>query len=99
MRFSTPLAIGVVALTLGCQPATEPTEVPATKPVQPPPSTEASIGGFAWTTASPESQGMCGSTKQLGCTKTLQAVWNGISDPRYNTKRFTVIRNDKVIAP
>jgi CubicO group peptidase (beta-lactamase class C family) len=55
------------------------------------------IGGFSWTTATPESQGMCGSVRQLGCTKTLQQLWNGISSSIYNTKRLVVIRNDKVI--
>jgi CubicO group peptidase (beta-lactamase class C family) len=40
---------------------------------------------------------MCGSIKQLGCAKTLQQVWSGISNIRYQTKRFLVIRNDKVI--
>jgi len=40
---------------------------------------------------------MCGSTRQLGCTTTLQSIWSRISSPRHNTKRFVVIRNDKVI--
>jgi CubicO group peptidase (beta-lactamase class C family) len=40
---------------------------------------------------------MCGSTLQLGCTATLDQIWSAISDPRHNTKRFVVIRNDKVI--
>jgi CubicO group peptidase (beta-lactamase class C family) len=40
---------------------------------------------------------MCGSIKQLGCTKTLQLIWSRIADPIYNTKRFIVIRNDRVI--
>jgi CubicO group peptidase (beta-lactamase class C family) len=53
--------------------------------------------GFQWGSATPESQGMCGASIQLGCTKTLEQIWNGISDPRHNTKRFTVIRNDRVI--
>jgi CubicO group peptidase (beta-lactamase class C family) len=53
--------------------------------------------GFKWAHATPESQGMCGSLIQLGCTTTLEAVWNGISDPKYNTKRLIIIRNDKVI--
>ena len=34
---------------------------------------------------------------QLGCTKTLEQIWTTISDPKHNTKRFIVIRNDKVI--
>jgi CubicO group peptidase (beta-lactamase class C family) len=40
---------------------------------------------------------MCGSVKQLGCTRTLQQVWAGISNTRYYTRRFLVIRNDRVI--
>ena len=40
---------------------------------------------------------MCGSIRQLGCSKTLQQVWNGISAAKYNTKRLVVIRNDKII--
>ena len=55
------------------------------------------MDGFQWGSATPESQGMCGSSTQLGCTKTLEQIWTGISDPRHNTKRFTVIRNDRVI--
>ncbi|MEO7987751.1 MAG: serine hydrolase domain-containing protein, partial [Gemmatimonadales bacterium] len=53
--------------------------------------------GFRWGSATPESQGMCGSVKRLGCTRTLTQLWNGISNSRYNTKRLIVIRNDKVI--
>lgn len=40
---------------------------------------------------------MCGSTRQLGCTKTLEEIWTAISDPKHNTKRLVIIRNDKVI--
>jgi CubicO group peptidase (beta-lactamase class C family) len=40
---------------------------------------------------------MCGSNKQLGCTTTLDEIWSAISDPKHNTKRLVVIRNDKVI--
>ena len=40
---------------------------------------------------------MCGTQKLLGCTRTLQQVWNTINKPLYNTKRLLVIRNDKVI--
>jgi CubicO group peptidase (beta-lactamase class C family) len=61
------------------------------------PLTTAVTSGFTWSSATPESQGMCGSTKQLGCTKTLLQIWTSISNPRHNTKRFIVIRNDKVI--
>lgn len=53
--------------------------------------------GFHWGTGTPESQGMCGSTKQLGCKKTLLQIWTDINNPKYNTKHFIVIRNDKVI--
>jgi CubicO group peptidase (beta-lactamase class C family) len=83
-----------MVLALGC--ASE----PPTAPDPPPPRvsvTAALTGGFNWGSATPESQGMCGSTRQLGCTKTLQGIWNTISNPKHNTKRFTVIRNDKVI--
>jgi CubicO group peptidase (beta-lactamase class C family) len=40
---------------------------------------------------------MCGSTRQLGCSTTLEQIWTTISNPRHNTKRFVVIRNDQVI--
>jgi hypothetical protein len=40
---------------------------------------------------------MCESTAQLGCTTTLEQIWAGISHRRYNTKRFVVIRNDRII--
>ena len=53
--------------------------------------------GFQWGTAPPESQGMCGSIKRLGCTRTLLSIWNTISNPKHNTKKFVVIRNDKII--
>jgi len=53
--------------------------------------------GFHWTTASPESQGMCGTVKVLGCTKTLGSIWNNINLTRYQTKRLLIIRNDKII--
>jgi CubicO group peptidase (beta-lactamase class C family) len=89
-----PLLLGSFIALVGCatEPGTAPTpEAPPLKP------TAAAVEGFRWSSATPESQGMCGSIKQLGCTKTLLNVWNGIRDPRYNTKRFLVIRNDKVI--
>jgi CubicO group peptidase (beta-lactamase class C family) len=95
MRHPALGAIGVVVLTLGCQSATEPDRVPDAVPVVA--DSAALYAGFAWTTATPESQGMCGSVQQLGCTKTLQQLWNGISSSIYNTKRLVVIRNDKVI--
>src|SRR5919112_970037 len=52
---------------------------------------------FAWGSATPESQGMCGSTLQLGCTSTLEQIWTAISDRKHNSKRFAVIRNDMVV--
>jgi CubicO group peptidase (beta-lactamase class C family) len=55
------------------------------------------MDGFQWGSATPETQGMCGTAIELGCTKTLEQIWNSISDPRHNTRRFTVIRNDRVI--
>ena len=81
-------------LALGCG-NTEPPTVPEAAPRMS--VTPAPTGGFRWRSATPESQGMCGSTRQLGCTKTLLEIWNDISNPKYNTKRFIVIRNDKVI--
>ncbi|HEX3275133.1 MAG TPA: serine hydrolase domain-containing protein [Gemmatimonadales bacterium] len=53
--------------------------------------------GFAWGSATPESQGLCGSALQLGCTRTLASIWSTISDPKFNTMRLVVIRNDKVV--
>src|SRR5215216_2225620 len=91
-RGGIPAAL--VLLGLGCRSTDPPT---APEPAPPISAILSSTGGFSWTSATPESQGMCGSTKQLGCTKTLQGIWSGINDPRYNTKRFIVIRNDKVI--
>jgi CubicO group peptidase (beta-lactamase class C family) len=87
------IAIPLLALALGC--VTEPSTAPeATRRTSP---ALTAIAGFSWRTASPESQGMCGSIKRLGCTKTLQLIWSRIADPIYNTKRFIVIRNDRVI--
>ncbi|HZA98171.1 MAG TPA: serine hydrolase domain-containing protein [Gemmatimonadales bacterium] len=90
-------ALPLVALALGCG-QTDPPSAP-TDPPEAPPGISAAIttGGFSWTTATPESQGMCGTTKRLGCTKTLQNIWNSISNPIHNTKRFLVIRNDRII--
>jgi CubicO group peptidase (beta-lactamase class C family) len=86
-----------VVLTLGCA-STEPSTTPPAPPL--PPKVAAAVAttvGFKWGSATPESQGMCGSTLQLGCTTTLQQIWNSINVPLYNTKRFIVIRNDKVV--
>jgi CubicO group peptidase (beta-lactamase class C family) len=91
-RFS--LALPLVVLASGCQT----TDPPTTPDAAPRPSTALTATGvFSWGTASPESQGMCGSTKQLGCTRTLLSIWYTISNPIHNTKRFLVIRNDKVV--
>ncbi|HET7468650.1 MAG TPA: serine hydrolase, partial [Gemmatimonadales bacterium] len=84
-----------LVLALACSnadDATSPTPVPA-PPLEPATAT----AGFSWGSGTPESQGMCGSTLQLGCTRTLLDIWTSISDPKYNTMRFVVIRNDKVI--
>jgi CubicO group peptidase (beta-lactamase class C family) len=87
----------LVMLTLGCA-STEPSTTPPAPPL--PPKVAAAVAttvGFKWGSATPESQGMCGSALQLGCTTTLLQIWNSISNPIHNTKRFVVIRNDKVI--
>jgi len=87
-------AMPLVGLALGCGNA-EPPDAPDAVPEM---GIVAALPvGFRWGSATPESQGMCGSTLQLGCTKTLLDIWTDISDPKYNTKRFIVIRNDKVI--
>src|SRR5215210_4681791 len=90
----------LIVLALGCasEPASPPppeTSTPDT-PASPTPPTPPTTA-FSWGSATPESQGMCGSTRQLGCTSTLDQIWTAISDPRHNTKRFVVIRNDKVV--
>jgi CubicO group peptidase (beta-lactamase class C family) len=87
------VAAPLLLLALGCgaESAGPPDlGVPDTVPAAP---TEA----FQWGSATPESQGMCGSTPQLGCTATLEQIWTAISDRKHNTRRFVVIRNDKVI--
>ena len=80
---------------LGCRSPTEPSRVSEAIPVRG--DTATLTTGFVWTRATPESQGMCGSIRQLGCSKTLQQVWNGISATKYNSKRLVVIRNDRII--
>jgi CubicO group peptidase (beta-lactamase class C family) len=88
------LAIPLVVLAIGCG-STDP---PSAPPAEPRTSVAAAVTGvFSWGSATPESQGMCGSTRQLGCTKTLLSIWNTISSPKHYTRRFLVIRNDKVI--
>jgi CubicO group peptidase (beta-lactamase class C family) len=85
----------LVTLALGCR-ITEPTPEPRvpTKSI----ATADSVGpGFRWVSATPESQGMCGSVKVLGCTKTLNYIWNNIRPTQYQTKRLLIIRNDKII--
>ena len=88
------VAIPLVVLAIGCG-STDPPTAPAAAPSAI--VTAALTGGFSWGSATPESQGMCGSTKQLGCTNTLLSIWNVIKDPKHYTRRFIVIRNDKVI--
>jgi CubicO group peptidase (beta-lactamase class C family) len=95
MAYSLPriltMPLAVVALACGTEPPSQPEAgAPDSVPTAPAP-------GFSWDSATPESQGMCGSELQLGCTTTLDQIWTAISDPRHNTKRFVVIRNDKVI--
>jgi CubicO group peptidase (beta-lactamase class C family) len=96
MRHLAPIVpLSLLALA-GCG-ITEPPSSPE-PPLRVPAAPRASVtGGFRWSSGTPESQGMCGSTKRLGCTKTLQQIWNGINLAKHNTKRFIVIRNDKVI--
>jgi CubicO group peptidase (beta-lactamase class C family) len=86
------VALPLVVLASGCQ-----TNEPSTAPEAAPPQIAALVTGFTWGLATPESQGMCGSIRQLGCTTTLLSIWNTIRNPIHNTKRFLVIRNDKVI--
>jgi CubicO group peptidase (beta-lactamase class C family) len=86
-----PLAL----LLTGCAGLDQPTGPPVTEAV--PAAVAAVTTGFAWGSATPESQGMCGSALQLGCTRTLSSIWTTISDPKFNTMRFIVIRNDKVV--
>src|SRR5688500_8477431 len=94
-RIRPAVAIPLVALAIGCQ-VTEPGAAPEAAP--PTAATRAApTAGFRWAVSTPESHGMCGSTLQLGCTKTLQQIWTDISNPKHNTKRFVVIRNDRVI--
>ena len=82
-------------LAVGCQ-VTEPATGPETAPPTGVTPTDP-VAAFRWNLSAPESHGMCGSILQLGCTKTLQQIWTDISNPKHNTKRFIVIRNDRVI--
>ena len=88
------LIVGASVAVLGCGSTDQPAPPEAVTPDSVPTGT---APGFSWGSATPESQGMCGSTLQLGCTTTLDGIWSALSDPRHNTKRFVVIRNDKVI--
>lgn len=92
-RLAPPIiTIPLVVLAVGCR------DLPtAPDPVPPTSITATPAVSFLWGSGTPESQGMCGSIKQLGCTKTLQQIWTDISNPKYNTKRFLIIRNDKVV--
>lgn len=89
------VAIPLAVLLLGC--GTESPAEPEDAPAPPDVPAAAPADTFRWGSATPESQGMCGSTPQLGCTTTLDQIWTAISHPRHNTKRLLVIRNDKVI--
>ncbi len=91
------VALPLVVLALGC--AAEPPAAPeVANPDNPvPDSPTVPTDGFRWGSGTAESQGMCGSARQLGCTTTLDEIWSAISDPKHNTKRFVVIRNDRVI--
>jgi CubicO group peptidase (beta-lactamase class C family) len=87
------VALSLLLLALGCgtePPSQQEDTAPDSVPTAP---TE----GFAWGSATPESQGMCGSTRELGCTTTLDQIWTAIRNPKHNTKRFVVIRNDRII--
>ena len=89
------VAFPLAALALGC--GTEPESQPDVVTPTADTVTAASADTFRWASATPESQGMCGSTRQLGCTTTLDEIWSSISARKHNTKRFVVIRNDKVV--
>src|ERR671910_1870430 len=97
MVYSAPrlLAVPFAVLALGCGSESDPPSQPET--ANPDTVATGPAAPFNWGSATPESQGMCGSTLQLGCTTTLDQIWTAISDPRHNTKRFVVIRNDKII--
>jgi CubicO group peptidase (beta-lactamase class C family) len=94
-RISSALAIPLMMLAIGCQAPDAPTGPEAAPPTGVTPADP--VAAFRWGSSTPESHGMCGSTIQLGCTKTLQQIWNDISNPKHNTKRFVVVRNDRVI--
>jgi len=93
MKHAGLLALPLLLLASACG-TTEPSPESATVVKR---VTAAVSTGFAWRTATPESQGMCGSVRKLGCLKTLQQVWNVVSNPIHATARMIVIRNDRVI--
>ena len=93
-RYERSLAVFLFGVTLSCA---DLNETPAPEDTALPVTAAATSSGFQWTTATPESQGMCGTSRQLGCTRTLADIWSRISNAKYNTQRFIVIRNDKVI--
>jgi CubicO group peptidase (beta-lactamase class C family) len=103
LRLLRHLAIPLVLLAQGCgtepQPSAQTPDPEPPNPESPTPDTvpSAPAEAFQWSSATPESHGMCGSTLQLGCTTTLDQIWATIGDPKYNTKRFLVIRNDRII--
>ena len=90
------VALPIVLLGLGCLNADQAT-APEVAPSPPITAAVTTPVGFTWGAGTPESQGMCGTTLQLGCTRTLLDIWTSIADPKYNTMRFIVIRNDRVI--
>ena len=94
-RATGAVAIVLAAAALGCGTDQQPASPP--EAVTPDSVPTGTAPGFSWGSDTPESQGMCGSTLQLGCTTTLDQIWSALSDPRHNTKRFVVIRNDRVI--
>lgn len=88
------IALPLVALALGCRDTDSPT-APEAVPRMSVPAAPTAV--FRWVSSTPESQGMCGNTRQLGCTRSLLEIWNDISNAKHNTKRFIVIRNDRVL--
>lgn len=89
--------VALAVLAIGCAGNDLPTAPQLPPPPPPRPAAVSATGGFQWVSATPESQGMCGSIRQLGCTKTLAEIWTALSNPIHNTKRFLVVRNDRLI--
>ena len=63
-------ACPLLLLALGCLNNDDPT-APAAVAAPTNAAPAATASGFSWGTATPESQGMCGTALQLGCTRTL----------------------------